>query len=438
MGFSIASWATGWLRRLSSDESATVMVLSAVVLPVSLFVIGAGVDYSNAIRAKATVANALDASVLAAARDLSIGDVDPGQVSDRVNSYFDANMEGTDQLNTTWNRVGTAVNEELGTLTGEVEVTVDTAFAGILQVSEISVRVNAEATYNILDLEISLVLDVTGSMRGRKLSDMKAASSDLIDILMSEDPEHGEEDKVRISVVPYSDLVNVGDFEERITGYDSGESCVYERPQPHAFTDNAPLGKLPGQSDDDNGTEDWSWGGCGNRYAKPISNDPQNYRGFRCNNPRLMPMSTQREQLKSHIEGFTAAGCTAGHIGIQWGWNTLSPNWDDVWPDGATPRDYGAKQNVKIMIVMTDGSLNTWFENGLGSSFDQGRSLCRNIKREGITIYTVAFRAPGNAEAFMRDCATSGEHYFNASSGTALRRSFEEIANRIRALRLSS
>ena len=438
MGISFLNGTFAWLRRLRGDESATVMMLSAVVLPVSLFVIGAGVDYSNAVRARATIANALDASVLAAARDLSIGDVDTGHVNQRVNEYFDANMQGANQHNTTWSQVGTTVNEELGTLTGNVELTVETAFAGILNISDISVQVSAEATYNILDLEISLVLDVTGSMRGRKLADMKAASSDLIDILMSDTPEPGEEDKVRISVVPYSNLVNVGDYEQAITGYDSGESCVYERPQPHAFTDDAPRGRLPGQPSDDNGFRDRSWGGCGNRYAKPITNDPQNYRGFRCNNPRLMPMSTNRQELKSHINGFTASGCTAGHIGIQWGWNTLSPKWGDVWPNGSVPRDYGTRQNVKIMIVMTDGSLNTWFENGLGSSFDQGRTLCRNIKREGITIYAVAFRAPGNAEAFMRDCATSGAHYFNASSGSALRRSFEEIANRIRALRLSS
>lgn len=438
MGFSLFRLVFNALRHLRRDERGTIMIMSALVMPASLFLVGAGMDYSNAVRARNDVSIALDASVLAAARDLSIGDVDVGRVNQRVNEYFDANMRSQGDQHARWSNVGTAVDEVLGTVTGTVDVTVDTAFAKILQVSEISMSVTAEATYNILDLEISLVLDVTGSMGGQKLKDMKAASSDLIDILMSDESEHGDEDKVRISVVPYSDLVNVGTFEEQVTGYSSGESCVYERPQPHAFTDTAPLGKLPGQAADDNGSQDWSGGGCTNRYAKPISNNAQNYRGFRCNNPRLMPMSTEREELKSHIQSFTASGCTAGHIGIQWGWNTLSPNWDGVWPVGSVPRAYGTKQNLKIMVVMTDGSLNTWFENNQGNSFAQGRALCENIKQEGIIIYAVAFRAPGNSAAFMRDCATSGEHYFKASSGDALRSSFEQIANRIRALRLSS
>jgi Flp pilus assembly protein TadG len=431
-------WTKRWHAQFKTDERGTFVIIAAITMPVALFVMGAGIDYSNALRARTNIATALDASLLAAARDLSIGDVDASQVNTRVNDYFDANLTGANLRDAHWGTVQTTLNEVVGTLTGAVDVSVDTAFAKILNATEIPMTIDAEATYNILDLEIALVLDVTGSMGGQKMADMKAASKELIDILMSDNPKAAEKDKVRISVVPYSDMVNVGPFEEAVTGYSSGESCVYERPQPHAFTDNAPLGKLPGQPADDNGTLDTSWGGCGNRLEKPIANDAQNYRGYSCGNPRLLPMTMEKDTLKTHIDGFGASGCTAGHIGIQWGWNTLSPNWDTIWPAASKPRAYNAKQNLKIMIVMTDGVLNTWFENNQGNSFQQGRNLCSNIKDDGVLIYAVAFRAPGSAEQFMRDCATGGDYYFNASSGSALRRSFQEIANRIRALRLSS
>ena len=76
--------------------------------------------------------------------------------------------------------------------------------------------------------------------------------------------------------------------------------------------------------------------------------------------------------------------------------------------------------------------------NGIGDSYAQGRALCSNIKNEDILLYTVAFRAPADAEAFLRGCANGPDHYFETTTGSALRQAFEEIAKQLRSLRLSS
>lgn len=120
------------------------------------------------------------------------------------------------------------------------------------------------------------------------------------------------------------------------------------------------------------------------------------------------------------------------------GWYTLSPNFNRVWPDDSDAMAYNAKDNLKVLVVMTDGSFNTWFEDGIGDSYAQGRALCSNIKNEDILLYTVAFRAPADAEAFLRGCANGPGHYFETTTGSALRQAFEEIAKRLRSLRLSS
>jgi Flp pilus assembly protein TadG len=424
---------------LSHDERGSIVILTAFLLPLMFFVIGMGIDYSNALRVRTTVATALDAALLAAARDMSIGTITESDVEDQVNTYFDANILGSNLANVSIDRITIIVDTDAGTISGDVAADVVTAFAGILQTDQITVNTDGQATYNLLNIELALVLDVTGSMGGQKLSDMKAAAKDLVDLLIPDENDNGGGlDKVRISVVPYSDLVNVGAYEEALTGFTSGESCVYERAGIHGSSDTGPIGPVAGFGPDDDGAVNTPPGGSGDRPQKAIVNDPRNFRGYVCGNPELMPLTGERQPLKNKIDSFGASGWTAGHIGIQWGWYTLSPNFNAVWPSSAQSRAYGAAQNLKVMVVMTDGSFNTWYEGGNGNSFNQGDALCDAIKDEDVEVYTVAFQAPGNAETFLRGCATGPNYYFETSTGTALRQAFEEIAKRLRALRLSS
>jgi Flp pilus assembly protein TadG len=424
---------------LAGDERGSIVILSAFLLPLMFFVVGLGVDYSNALRVRTTVATALDAALLAAARDMSIGTITEADVEDQVNTYFDANIFGSNLTNVTIERITTTVDTDAGTISGGVAADVTTAFSGILQANEITVNTDAQATYNLLNIELALILDVTGSMSGQKLNDMKAAAKDLVDLLVPDQNNNGGGlDKVRIAVVPYSDLVNVGAYEEAVTGYTSGESCVYERAGFHGSSDTGPIGPVAGFGPDDDGAVNMPPGGSGDRPEKAVVNDPRNFRGYVCGNPALMPLTGEKDSIKNKIDGFGASGWTAGHIGIQWGWYALSPNFSSVWPGPAQPRAYGAAQNLKVMVVMTDGSFNTWYEGGNGNSYAQGDALCDAIKDEDVEVYTVAFQAPANAENFLRGCATGPDYYFETSTGAALRQAFEEIAQRLRALRLSS
>jgi Flp pilus assembly protein TadG len=427
------------IRQVSKDERGSIIVLAAFLLPVLMLVIGMGIDYSNATRVKATVSSALDASLLAAARDLSLGSIEERDVDQTVNDYFAANLFGSNLRSVNVGRVTTSVDETEGTVSGRVGADVATAFAGILQTNEITVNTDGQATYNLLNVELALVLDTTGSMSGQKLRDMKDAARQLIDVMLPDNGNSGGIDKVRISIVPYADLVNVAGYTREITGYQGSESCVYERSGVLAASDTGPVGPVSGfPIDDDNGQVDTPPGGSGNRTEKTLVNDPRNFRGYRCNAVRsLQPLTSNKGQLNATISGLNAGGWTAGHIGIQWGWYMLSPNFG-VWSGDARPNAFGDDQNLKVLVVMTDGSFNTWYEDGQGNSFNQGRALCNAIKDQDIELYTVAFRAPSDAESFLRGCATGPSYYFETNTGTALRAAFEAIAQRLRELRLSS
>ena len=86
---------------------------------------------------------------------------------------------------------------------------------------------------------------------------------------------------------------------------------------------------------------------------------------------------------------------------------------------------------------MTDGEYNKEYSGG--SSTTQARALCTNMKAAGIEVYAVGFEivTGGEADTTMSGCATSPDHYYNATSGDALRSAFRDIALKISTLRIS-
>ena len=85
------------------------------------------------------------------------------------------------------------------------------------------------------NLEISMMLDVTGSMAGQKIIDLKAAAKDLIDIVV-----WGDQSKYtsRVALAPFAPAVNVGQYFTKITGKsdreDNDSSSKQEHPLPRA------------------------------------------------------------------------------------------------------------------------------------------------------------------------------------------------------------
>ncbi len=57
------------------------------------------------------------------------------------------------------------------------------------------------------DMDVALVLDNTGSMRGRKLITLKKAAKDLVETLYDSKTKDSE---IKIGLVPFAQYVNVG------------------------------------------------------------------------------------------------------------------------------------------------------------------------------------------------------------------------------------
>jgi hypothetical protein len=159
-----------------------------------------------------------------------------------------------------------------------------------------------------------------------------------------------------------------------------------------------------------------------------------------------MPLSADKDALKAHIDAFSGRGSTAGHLGTQFAWYTLDPDWGSIWGSQAKGlsysltselNEYGKPRLYKIAVLMTDGEYNKQYSGD--QSTTQAREFCGRMKDEGIVIYTIGFEigTSGSAYETMQQCASSEEHFYNASNGEELRMSFRDIAMQVSTLRLA-
>jgi hypothetical protein len=81
---------------------------------------------------------------------------------------------------------------------------------------------------------------------------------------------------------------------------------------------------------------------------------------------------------------------------------------------------------------------NSTYESANGTSVTQARNICDNMKTSGITVFTVGFQVPADVVPTLQYCATSPKHFYRATDGAELRKTFTDIANRLNGLRLSS
>lgn len=240
--------------------------------------------------------------------------------------------------------------------------------------------------------------------------------------------------------------------------------CVTDRTGPQEFTDAAP------------GPEAWlnahggdrrplSWDSGTNPIASGqglVESDPSthwNYEpGASCyDEPEanvVVPLSQDRSALNSKIDNFVGYGSTGGALGTAWAWYMLSPNWAGLWTGAAEPGPYSdlaavdgsAPKLRKIAVLMTDGQYNTfrgWKEQVAADVSNRAKSICTNMKAQGIEIYTVGFDLDSLPEAdkalaieTLQSCGSDIEHFYNALNAAQLKQSFQDIAMQLSRLYL--
>lgn len=231
-------------------------------------------------------------------------------------------------------------------------------------VDKLMANASGTAIDGVDKVEISLVLDVSGSMTNRsssgatKLADLQEASKEFIDTLMLDEPE---ENTYSISIVPYAMQVNAG--ADLLSWYNvSAEHnyshCVdFDRDDFNSVA--IPLSDQlqrtghfhpwnnPYRNKDSN--IDW-----GNRVCPPIAARA------------ILPLSGDIATLKNYVNALVATGNTSTDIGLKWGTALLDPSAQPVVTSmiatgdietkfSGRPYAYTEENVLKVIVVMSDG-----------------------------------------------------------------------------------
>ncbi|HHY50021.1 MAG TPA: pilus assembly protein TadG, partial [Alphaproteobacteria bacterium] len=210
----------GLLKRFHADERGAFFVLFGVLAIVLVATAGAVVDYTTIEQARARAQDALDSAALGLQRDIYKSGVTQETLRVKAQGLLE---ERLDDENVTASITGVTIDKPAGKLQLTASLTIPTAFVALVGVPEIKASVTSEATRGSVNLEVSVALDTTGSMSGQKIQDLRAATNELIDIIVQ---DVQEPTYTKLALVPYSQAVNVGSYANQVRGPLTGPKAI--------------------------------------------------------------------------------------------------------------------------------------------------------------------------------------------------------------------
>lgn len=165
--------------------------------------VGMALDYAGANRVKTNYQDLADSAVLAAARVRPKDEAEMARVAEETIAMIAARnaADPGDVITTT-------LSEDNKTVQVRIEGSYSNSFMHMFGKGQTDMSVLSETVIEFTDdVEIALVLDTTRSMQyDGRLTSLKNAANNFVDVIESVEPE----DRVRISVVPFGQYVNVG------------------------------------------------------------------------------------------------------------------------------------------------------------------------------------------------------------------------------------
>ncbi|MEL6595626.1 MAG: Tad domain-containing protein [Pseudomonadota bacterium] len=396
---------TTFFARFAREEDGSLTIFSMFLMLAMLVTTGLAVDVMRFENQDTLLRNTADSAVLACA-DMQ-QEQEPTQV---VKDFFE-----TRGLSHVIKPGGIVVEEGLNFRRCDVEVAANmqTMFIdadifsndGYDGVEYLSSGKESAAEERITDIEISLVLDVSGSMGGSKIRKLHSAGKDFVDDVIK--PEYqGVSGTTSISVIPYNGKVNAGKNLADAFGvaqqYSDGTSashCVRFKPEHFQYT-NFPTGTVRRIAHYDADT---------NNYTDRNNNEERILRPHCQTNPndrnKIMVHEIDPEVLKTKIGRLTAGGWTATDVGTKWGTILLDPtSQGNIAPlvDASVntrPEQFLDPETMKVMVIMTDGDNTRQYD--LKDEFKTGMSHVYYSANRDRYIVNLDWRNSGERQWYL-------------------------------------
>jgi len=373
------------------EEGGAMIIFGLTIFVMMLWVGGMAIDFMRFEYDRARVQYTLDRAALAAA---SLSQTEECETV--ALDYFEKAGINTSSVNV----VSDCVEDISKTVQISARTEVKSMFLNLLGIDQMVASGTSTAEESTQDVEISLVLDVSGSMGDpdstgdqTKLAALQAAAKEFLGILLTED----NVDRVSINIIPYSMQVNVGEDvldQLNVTDEHDYSHCVDFKDADFRTVEISDdvagalsLGEISLDASPMGNTNDLQRTGHFDPYFTTIDHpntDADNGvdRLFVCptsDASRVTLMSQNAGLLGDRIDDLEAGGNTSIDIGVKWGSYFLNPNSQQVLDDmpsssvnftsdesttgipaafNGRPFEYDRDNTLKILVVMTDG-INT-------------------------------------------------------------------------------
>jgi len=339
------------------DEDGSLISFSLYIFMAMIMVGGIGVDMMLQENLRVHQQNSTDRAVLAAANlDQS---VNPKIVVQDYLAKVGIDIELDD---VTVTEVGIAPIITGRKVSINVQNTHQTLLMNIMGVDELPYESNSEATEAINDIEISLVLDVSGSMgSNNKLTRLQTSATDFVEKVLD-----GEDGRVSMSLIPYSTQVSLGEdlFDVMsTTSWHDASHCI------HFPGDSFDEVSIPANPMFQSAHFDaFKWWNSGDTVddrrtpERPVCGTDSYY--------HIQPWTNNITDLTDQIDDFEADGNTSIDVAMKWGAALLDSSTrashaaliaaqadrDSTFVE--RPYNYDRPDTLKFVILMTDG-INT-------------------------------------------------------------------------------
>ncbi|MBA4768404.1 MAG: hypothetical protein H2049_12350, partial [Porphyrobacter sp.] len=190
----------------------------------------------------------------------------------------------------------------------------------------------------------------------------------------------------------------------------------------------------------------------GNNLAWFYQTGNENRPGYTCPRPARRLTEITRTDLQTYVDALQASGNTYHDIGMLWGARFISPRGMYAADNTSAPNGDPISRHI---VFMTDGAqVNNvenysthgieWWDRRITGDGNATRernrraarlqAVCRAAQQENITVWVVAFGVALTQN--LIDCASPGRA-FQAADNATLTARFQEIAQKIAALRLT-
>jgi Flp pilus assembly protein TadG len=389
------------VSRFGRREDGSAIVFTLFMISVLLLVTGYAIDAARFESTRARLQGTLDRAVLAAAslkQSLPCEDV--------VEDYFaKADMaDKIDEIKCDVSKTGRTANAsasfEMNTMFMEGVDTLVAPAAG-------------SATESVSDIEIVLALDVTGSMAGQKIADLRLAAQAFTDKVLGADKDN----RVSIAVVPYHEQVFLDSWlldalpgvVGRLGGSDVG--CIDLPPSVWSSAAIDPSTTMPQQPFVQSVA-----GGTTSYIVPPVLKGSPINLNCRLRDAYMAVKLPSQDitGIKAGLGALQTNGNTSIFTGMKWALTMIDPLMRPIYDEAikdklmpatlsGRPYDYDRGDTMKVIVLMTDGDhvasnyVNQPYHSGPSGIYrgEDGNYAIHHPTRAGVNKFFVPHLGPG-------------------------------------------